>query len=161
MLPRGARFWYKGDNGLWWLEKISASTTEDGVSLAQILDDPRPFKLPLFPVRYTTSAGAVRGSWCLHVHVASAFSGGVQRNVDDSRGAAVISSLSRRRRARQFYGFLRSPLWITSGSFCVLGFGFSPWVAPGVFCVLRSSSFSLGSLRCFGFLMSGFGASLV
>ena len=59
------------------LKKISASTTEDGVSLAQILDDPVPFKLPLFPARYTTSAGATRGSWCLQVHVASAFPRGV------------------------------------------------------------------------------------
>ena len=73
------------------LKKISASTTEDGVSLAEILDDPGPFKLTLFPARYTTSAGAVRGSWCVQVHVASAFSRGVQRKVDDSRGAAVIS----------------------------------------------------------------------
>ena len=149
--------------------------TEDGVSLAQSLDDPGTFKLPLFPARYTTSVGAVRGSWCLHVHVASAFSGGVQCNVDDSRGAAVISSLSRRRRARQFCGFLGSPTWINSGSFCVLEFEFTPWVAPDLFCVLRSafslwvvpgpfcvtrsSSFSLGSLRCFG-ILSGFGASL-
>ena len=141
----------------------------------QILDDPGPFQLPLFPARCTTSAGAVRGSWCLQVHVASAFSRGVQRNVDDSRGAAVISSLLCRRRARQFSGFLGSPPWITSGSFCVLGFKFTPWVAPGLFCVLgsaisllvvpgafcvlRSPSFSLGSLRRFGILMSGFGAS--
>ena len=91
VLPKGARFWCKGDDGLWWLKKISASTTEYGVSLAQISDDPGPFKLPLFPARYTTSARAVRGSWCLLVHIASAFSRGVQRNVDDSRGAAVIS----------------------------------------------------------------------
>ena len=92
VLPKGARFWYKGDNGLWWLEnKISASTTEDGVSLAHVLDDPGAFKLPLFPARYTTSSGAVRGIWCLHVHVASAFSRGVQRKVDDSRVVAVIS----------------------------------------------------------------------
>ena len=91
MLPKGARFWYKGDDGLWWLKKISASTTEDGVSLAQILDDPGPFKLPPFPARYTTSAGAVRGSRCLQVHVASAFYRGIQRKVDDSRGTAVIS----------------------------------------------------------------------
>ena len=77
VLPRGAHFWYKGDKGLWWFEKqISASTTEDGISLAQILDDPGPFKLPLFPARYMTSAGAARGSWCLQVHVASAFSRG-------------------------------------------------------------------------------------
>ena len=115
-----------------------------------ILDDPGPIKLPFSPACYTTSTGAVRGSWCLQDHVASAFPRGVQRNVDDSRGAAVISSLSRRRRARQFSGFLGSPPWITSGSFCVLGFEFSPWVVPGAFRVLRSSSFSLGSLRCFG-----------
>ena len=86
-------------------------------------------------------------------------------------------SLSRRRRARQFSGFLGSPPWITSCSFCVLGFGFTPWVAPdlfcvlgsafslwvvpGPFCVMRSSSFSLGSLRCLGILISGFGASCV
>ena len=31
VLPKGARFWYKGDDGLWWLGKISASTKEDGV----------------------------------------------------------------------------------------------------------------------------------
>ena len=81
--------------GRQWLvvawKKNSASTTEDGVSLAQILDDAGPFKLPLFPARYTTSTGAVRGSWCLQVHVASAFSQGVQRKVADSGGAAVIS----------------------------------------------------------------------
>ena len=90
VLPKGAYVWYKGDDGLWWLGKISASTAEDGVYLARSLDDPGPFKLPLFPARYTTSPGAVRGSWCLQVHVVSAFSRGVHRNVDDSRGAAVI-----------------------------------------------------------------------
>ena len=144
------------------------------VYLARSLDDPGPFKLPLFQACYTTSAGGVRGSWCLQVHVASAFSRGVQCNVDDSRG--VISSLSRRRRARQFSGFLGSRTWISSGSFCVLGFEFTPWVASGLFCVLvsafslwvdigafcvlKSSSFFLSSLRCFGILMSGFGTSL-
>ena len=155
--------------------KISASTTDDGVYLVRFLDDPGPIKLPLSPAGYTTSTGAVPGSSCLQVHVPSAFSRGVQRNVDDSRGAAVISSLLRRRRAQQFSGFLGSPTWITSGRFCVLGFEITPWVAPdlfrvlgsafslwvvpGPFCVIRSSSFSLGSLRCFGILISGFGAS--
>ena len=90
VLPKGAHFWYKGDDGLWWLGKISARTTEDGVYLVRLLDDPGPIKLPLPPARYTTSTGAVRGSCCLQIHVASAFSQGVQRNVDDSRGAAVI-----------------------------------------------------------------------
>ena len=38
-------------------------------------------QLPLSPARYTAPTGAVRGSWCLQVHVASTFSRGVQRNV--------------------------------------------------------------------------------
>ena len=45
MLPNGARFWYKGDDGLWWLGKISASMTTDGVYLVRCLDDPGPIKL--------------------------------------------------------------------------------------------------------------------
>ena len=116
---------------------------------------------PSFLGELHDTAGGVRGFSCLQVHVDSAFSRGVQRNIDDSRGTAVISSLSRRRRARQVSSFLGSPPWITSGSFCVLGFEFTPWVAPdlfcvlgsafslwvvpGAFCVLRSSCFSLGS----------------
>ena len=62
VLPKGAHFWYKGDDGLWWLGKINASTTEDGVYLVRFLDDSGPIKLPLFPARHTTSAGATRGS---------------------------------------------------------------------------------------------------
>ena len=91
VLPTGAHVWYKGDDGLWWHGKISARTTEDGVYLVRLLDDPGPIKLPLSSVRCTTSTGAVRGSWRLQVHVASAFSRGVQRNVHDARGAAVVS----------------------------------------------------------------------
>ena len=53
--------------------------------------DPGPIKLLLSPARYTTSTGAVRGSWCLEVHLASAFAPGVRRNVDESQGAAVDS----------------------------------------------------------------------
>ena len=83
--------WYKGDDGLWWLGKISASTTEDKVYLVRFLDDPGPNKLPVPPARYTTSTGAVGGSWCLQVHIASAFPRGIQRNADESRGAAVAS----------------------------------------------------------------------
>ena len=76
VLPNGAHFWYKGDDGLWWLGKISASTTTKGVYLVRFLDDPGPIKLPLPPARYTTSTGAVRGSSCLQVHLASTFAGG-------------------------------------------------------------------------------------
>ena len=71
--------------------KISASATEDKVYLVRFLGDPGPIKLPLPPARYTTSTGAVRGSWCLQVHIASEFLRGIQPNVDESRGAAVAS----------------------------------------------------------------------
>ena len=47
--PKGAHVCYKGDDGLWWLGKISASMTEDGVCLVRFLDDPGPIKLPLPP----------------------------------------------------------------------------------------------------------------
>ena len=74
--PREPTFGTRATMGCGGLEKISASTTEDRVYLVRFLDDPGPIKLPLSPARYTTSAGAVRGSWCLQVHVASAFSRG-------------------------------------------------------------------------------------
>ena len=85
VLPKGAHFWYKGDDGLWWLGKFSASTTN--VHLFRFLDDPGLIKFPLPPARRTT--GAVRGSWRRQVHIASAFPRGIQRNVDESRGATV------------------------------------------------------------------------
>ena len=51
VLLNGAHVRYKGDDGLWWLGKISASTTTKGVYLVRFLDDPGPIKLPLPPVR--------------------------------------------------------------------------------------------------------------
>ena len=97
VLPNGAHFRCKGDDGLWWLGKISASTTTKGVYLVRFLDDPGPIKLPLPPARYTTLTGLVRGSWCPQVNIASAFARGVQRNVHESRGVAVVSWCSHRR----------------------------------------------------------------
>ena len=35
VLPKGAHVWYKSDDGVWWLGKVSASTTEDGVYLVR------------------------------------------------------------------------------------------------------------------------------
>ena len=70
VLPNGAHFWYKVDDGLRWLGKVSASTTTDGVFLVRFLDDPGLINLPLTPARYTTSTGAVRDSWCLQGHLA-------------------------------------------------------------------------------------------
>ena len=91
VLLQGAHFWHRRDDGFWWLGKLSASATEDKAYLVRFLDDPGPIILPLPPARYTTSTGAVRGSWCLQVHIASVFSRGIQCNVDESRDAAVAS----------------------------------------------------------------------
>ena len=43
VLPKGAHFWYKGDDELSWRGKIS---TEDKVYLVRFLDDSGPIKLP-------------------------------------------------------------------------------------------------------------------
>ena len=88
-LPNGAHVWYTGDDGLWRLGVVSASATTDGIYLVRFFNDPGPIKLPHSPARYTTLTGAVRGSWCLQVYLASEFARGIQRNVDVSRGAAV------------------------------------------------------------------------
>ena len=54
VFPKGAHYWYEGDDGLWWPGTINASTAENGVYLVRFLDDPGPIKLPLPPARYTT-----------------------------------------------------------------------------------------------------------
>ena len=51
VLSNRAHFWYKGNDGLWWRGKISASTTTKGVYLVGFLDDLGPIKLPLPPTR--------------------------------------------------------------------------------------------------------------
>ena len=76
VLPNGAHFLYKGDDGLWGLGKISAGITMTGVYLVRFLNDPEPIKLPLPPARYTTSTGSVQGFRCLQAHLASAFARG-------------------------------------------------------------------------------------
>ena len=83
VLPKETYVWPKGDDGLWWLGKISAGTTEDKVYLVRFLDDPGPKELSPLPARYTTSTGAVRSSCCLQVYIASAFPRGIQRSVDE------------------------------------------------------------------------------
>ena len=77
VLPNRAHVWYKGDGGLWWLGKIRASPAAGRLYLVRFLDDPGPIKLPLSRAHYTTSTGAVRGYWCLQVHLVSAFAPGV------------------------------------------------------------------------------------
>ena len=77
------------DDGLRGLGKISASTTTDRVYWVRLLDYAWSIKLPLTPAPYTTLTGAVRSLCCLQVHLANVFAQGLQRTVDQSRGAAV------------------------------------------------------------------------
>ena len=60
--PNGAHIYYKGDDGLWWLGKISASTATGGIYFGRFLNDPGRIKLVFSPARYTTSTVSVRGS---------------------------------------------------------------------------------------------------
>ena len=48
VLSNGAHFWYNGDDGLWWLGKISASTTTDGLYLVRFLCETGPIFLFLW-----------------------------------------------------------------------------------------------------------------
>ena len=89
--PREPAFGTRAAMGCGGLKNSVRVRRRMGHTWSDFLDDPGPIKLPLSPASYTTSTGALRGSWCLQIHVASAFPQGVQRNVDDSRGAAVIS----------------------------------------------------------------------
>ena len=89
VLPNGAHFWYKADDSLWWLGKISTRTSIDGEYLVRFLGDPGPIKRPLSPAHYTTSTGGVQGSWCLQLRRGRSVARGILSNVDESRGADV------------------------------------------------------------------------
>ena len=91
VLPNGTHFWYKADDGLWWLGKFSARTSIDGEYLVRFLDDPGPIKLPLSPAHHTTSTGGVQGSWCLQLCRGRSATRGIQSNADESRGVDVAS----------------------------------------------------------------------
>ena len=54
VLPERAHFWYKRGDGLWWIDKLSTSATEDKVYLVRFLYDPRPVKLLFSPERDAT-----------------------------------------------------------------------------------------------------------
>lgn len=72
-------------------ERVRQSLPTGGVCMVQGLDDPGPVELALSTARYTTSTGGVRGSACLPEPLAGAFARGVQRNVDEYRGAVANS----------------------------------------------------------------------
>ncbi len=93
ILPIGAFFWYKAQDGFWWLGKISGAPSPSDCYIVRFLDEPGPVKIVLPPIRYTTNAAAVSGSWCLQVHKGSPLFKGLLRNVDMSRGAGIEHSL--------------------------------------------------------------------
>ena len=92
-LPSGAHIWYKARNGLWWLGKIAHCASPDASSsnthIVRFLDDPGPIKIDLSPTSYTTSRGAIFGSWCLQRHQAGGLARGVLHYPDAPRGAYI------------------------------------------------------------------------
>ena len=87
--PKEPTFGTRATMGCGGFEKSARVRRRMEYTWSDFLDDPGPIKIPPPPARYT-STGAVRGSWCLQVHEASAYLRGIQRNVDESRGAAVV-----------------------------------------------------------------------
>ena len=92
-LPVGAFFWYKAQDGLWWIGKISGPSPLPDQYIVRFLDDPGPVKITLPALRYTTTTTSAPGSWCLQVHSGSALFKGLLRNVDMSR-SEFIDALS-------------------------------------------------------------------
>lgn len=90
-LPKGAQFWFKANDGFWWLGKIASPTAAPERYIVRFLDDPGPVRLALNASLYTTAPDAVRGSWCLQIHVSGGISAGLLRNADDSRSADIIT----------------------------------------------------------------------
>ena len=90
-LPKGAQFWFKANDGFWWLGNIASPTADPDRYIVRFLDDPGPVRLALDASLYTTAPDAVRGSWCLQTHVSGGISAGLLRNADDSRAADIIT----------------------------------------------------------------------
>ena len=82
-LPKGAYFWYKALDSLWWLGKIHlVDPASDTSYFIRFLDDPSPLKISLDDAYYTEVATARRGSWCLQRHDQGDLDIAVLRNPD-------------------------------------------------------------------------------
>ena len=91
MLPKGARVWYKGDNGLWWLEKDQCEYDGGWGIPGPNFGRSGAVQAPSFPGALHDLRGG-RARFLVPIGSRSQrVLSGVQRNVDDSRGAAVIS----------------------------------------------------------------------
>lgn len=79
VLPVGAHLWYKAQDALWWLGKISKHSISPNVFFVRFLDNPGTIKINLSPKLYTTAVNAVCGLWCLQLHRRSSFKRGLLR----------------------------------------------------------------------------------
>jgi len=82
---KGAYFWFKANDGLWWLGLIHTVGSKDNAHTVRFLDAAGPVRLRLQDDRYTTDLKAPRFSWCLQQHSSKSIFRGVQHNADDSR----------------------------------------------------------------------------
>ena len=80
---RGAHFWFKSKDNLWWLGVIHTVDSAGKRFVVRFLDSPGPVKLMLHPELYSTDPSACRCSWCLQRHKSSRVAAGVQRHCID------------------------------------------------------------------------------
>ena len=104
VLPAGACVWYKGQDHLWWVGRISAYTSTPGQYVVSVCDDPGPVELAGSSARHSKAVGAFCGSWCIQVHQGSFLMRGIVPNADEYRGAE-LAALPTRNRPRSRYSF--------------------------------------------------------
>ena len=82
---KGAYFWFKANDGLWWQGIIHTVGSSDSPYTVRFLDAAGPVRLRLQDDYYTTDPDAPCFSWCLQQHSSKSVFRGVHHNADDSR----------------------------------------------------------------------------
>ena len=86
---KGAYFWFKANDGLWWLGLIHTVGSNGAAHVVRFLDAAGPVRLRLQDEFYSIDPDAPRFSWCLQRHRSQSVSRGVHHNADDSRECNV------------------------------------------------------------------------
>ena len=79
---RGAYFWFKSRDNLWWLGIIHTVGSANEPFVVRFLDEPGPVKILLRPELYSTDPSAERFSWCLQYRKSSGIASGVMYLVE-------------------------------------------------------------------------------
>ena len=84
---RGAYFWFRDRDLLWWLGIIHKVGSADEPYIVRFLDDPGPIRIALRYELYSTDPSAGRFSWCLQYRKSSGVVSGVKQHGDGFREA--------------------------------------------------------------------------